>query len=130
MKPKLKTNLLVGGYYAIDKASVQLPFHLIGLNTNIYYKSNDLVGPDEKDPLGQLAWLKEHLTLYKSRGEKAFIFAHICPGKFERYYQPPGFHWFRPDFNDIFIDEIIIPFKDTIIAQVGGPSIHHSRLAE
>jgi sphingomyelin phosphodiesterase acid-like 3 len=115
--------LLKGGYYVVNKTESKLPFHLIGLNTNIYYKSNYLVKPDEYDPLGQFKWLKDVLTNIQIKGEKAFIFAHISPGKFERYYEQPeeeysGFHWFRPDFNTKFIDEIILPFSKTIIAQV------------
>ncbi len=123
---KLKTHLILllkGGYYVVNKTESKLPFHLIGLNTNIYYKSNNLVKPDEYDPLGQFKWLKDVLTDIQIKGEKAFIFAHISPGKFERYYEQPeeeysGFHWFRPDFNTKFIDEIILPFSKTIIAQV------------
>jgi hypothetical protein len=53
---------LKGGYYVVNKTESKLPFHLIGLNTNIYYKSNNLVKPDEYDPLGQFKWLKDVLT--------------------------------------------------------------------
>ena len=81
------------------------------------------MAPDDFDPLGQFEWLKDILTECQVKGEKAFIFGHISPGKFERYYEQPGseysgFHWFRPDFNDKYIDEIILPLNDTIIAQV------------
>jgi sphingomyelin phosphodiesterase acid-like 3 len=114
---------ITGGYYIVNKAESNLPFHLIGLNTNIYYRSNGLVAPDDFDPLGQFEWLKDILTECQVKGEKAFIFGHISPGKFERYYEQPGseysgIHWFRPDFNDKYIDEIILPLNDTIIAQV------------
>ena len=107
----------------MNKTESQLPFHLIGLNTNVYYQNNNLTAADELDPLGQFAWLKDVLTDCQNKDEKAFVFAHICPGKFERYYEQPdkeysGFHWFRPDLNDKFIDEIILPFNQTIIAQV------------
>jgi hypothetical protein len=55
------------------------------------------------------AWKAKVYNIGRSlKGEKVLMFAHICPGKFERYYRPPGFHWFRPDFNDLFIDEVAI----------------------
>ena len=115
----------LGGYYFVNKTTSRLPFHLIGLNTNIYYRSNGLVGEDEKDPLQQFSWLTNLLEEMKSKNEKVLIFAHISPGKFERYYEQSGkdevysgFHWFRPDFNEKLINDIIIPFNDTIVAQV------------
>jgi hypothetical protein len=40
----------------------RLPFHLIGLNTNIYYKSNGLVGPEGTDPLGQGSILRNTIS--------------------------------------------------------------------
>jgi hypothetical protein len=90
---KLKTHLILllkGGYYVVNKTESKLPFHLIGLNTNIYYRSNGLVAPDDFDPLGQFEWLKDILTECQVKGEKAFIFGHISPGKFERYrVRPP-----------------------------------------
>ena len=76
-----------GGYYHIPKSATGLPFHLLGLNTNIYYKSNQLVEANETDPLDQFHWMKTKLTDFKSVGEKALLFAHISPGKFERYIE-------------------------------------------
>ena len=113
-----------GGYYYVDKGITGLPFHLIGLNTNIYYRSNGLVPEEETDPLGQFVWLTDLLTGFKEKEEKALIFAHISPGKFERYYEQSGipdytgFHWFRPDFNEKYMDEVIVPFADIIVGQV------------
>ena len=87
---------ITGGYYIVNKAESNLPFHLIGLNTNIYYRSNGLVAPDDFDPLGQFEWLKDILTECQVKGEKAFIFGHISPGKFERYrVRPPK--WEKSD---------------------------------
>jgi hypothetical protein len=74
-----------GGYYFISRSETNLPFHLVGLNTNIYYKSNHLVEDTESDPLDQFHWLKTKLTDFQNKNEKALLFAHISPGKFERY---------------------------------------------
>ena len=82
--------IFLGGYYFVNKTISRLPFHLIGLNTNIYYRSNGLVGEDEKDPLQQFSWLTNLLAEMKFKNEKVLMFAHISPRKFERYYEQSG----------------------------------------
>jgi hypothetical protein len=95
-----------------------------------------LVPEEETDPLGQFVWLIDLLTSFKEKDEKAIIFAHISPGKFERYYEQSGlsdytgFHWFRPDFNEKYMDEVIVPFADIIVGQVSLESISPTFLAQ
>jgi hypothetical protein len=102
----------------MNKTETGLPFHVLALNTNIYYKSDDLVDPTDPDPLQQFAWAKGLLDDISTENETVLIFGHISPGKFERYYTVPGFHWFRPEYNEKFINELILPYKDIITAQV------------
>ena len=55
------------------------------------------------------------------------LFAHIPPGKFERFYQyfeeenQHGFPWFKPEFNKKYLD-IIVRYADVIHLQLYG---HH-----
>lgn len=49
----------------------------------------------------------------------------LSKGVFERYYEQEdapteyeGFYWFRPEYNNKFINEFILPYYDTIIGQV------------
>ena len=53
-----------GAYYSVSKSSSGLPFHLLGLNTNVYYENNDLLDGGEEDPLGQFQWLEDKLYEY------------------------------------------------------------------
>ncbi len=55
------------------------------------------------------------------------VFAHISPGKFERYYQPEeegggfGFHWFREEYNERYL-EIMDEYSDVVSGQVNKVS--------
>ena len=124
----------VGGFYSVSGAATGLPFTLLGLNTNVFYKSNDLVDEDDDDPLGQLSWLESQLRDCRESDTRALIFAHVPPGKFERYYQPYdgeeggyGFPWFRADLNDQFL-KIIDDYSDVIAGQFYGH--HHTDMVK
>ena len=50
----------------MGRSSSGLPFELVCLNTNLYFKSNDEVDEDEDDdPLGQFAWLEVTLEGFR-----------------------------------------------------------------
>ena len=106
----------------------------MGLNTNVFYKSNDLVDEEDDDPLGQLSWLESQLQDCRESDSRTLIFAHVPPGKFERYYQPYdgeeggyGFPWFRADLNDQFL-KIIDDYSDVIAGQFYGH--HHTDMVK
>ena len=108
-----------GGYYSIKPDT--LPFRLIGLNTNVYYKSDKLTA-DMEDPLDQLKWLEQELDKARQGQEKVIIFAHVTPGMFERYYRTnqdgfSGYYWFRPTFNEKFL-QMVEQNSDVILGQV------------
>ena len=56
---------------------------------------------------------------------QVFLFTHIPPGKFERFYQRFGDHygfpWFAENFNDRYL-QILQKYADTIHLQLYG---HH-----
>ena len=59
--------------------------------------------------------------------KNVILFAHIPPGKFERFYQyfeeeqQQGFPWLKPKYNSKFLD-ILIQYSDIIPIQLYG---HH-----
>ncbi|XP_046572572.1 acid sphingomyelinase-like phosphodiesterase 3b [Haliotis rubra] len=80
-------NFRKGAYYTVKTAQ---GLRIIGLNTNIYYKSDKLTA-DMTDPTGQFAWLEGVLQKAKTDGEKVLITAHVppgihVPGKVKRFY--------------------------------------------
>ena len=138
--------------------TADIPFYLIGLNTNLYYKSNHETEGLE-DPFGQFAWLESLLTEIRAEGKKvifskirplkpvaalaisdnrtfflslqALIFAHVPPGKFERFYQyyveieEHGYPWFSHDFNEKYLN-VLSEFSDIVPVQIYGH--HHTDL--
>ncbi len=50
----------------MSSAVTGFPFHLVCLNTNVYYKSNEEVDDDEDDPLEQFAWMEDLLDGYRA----------------------------------------------------------------
>ena len=56
---------------------------------------------------------------------QVFLFAHIPPGKFERFYQTyenkSGYPWFKPDYNKNYLG-ILQNYSDVIHLQLYG---HH-----
>ncbi|XP_059090918.1 acid sphingomyelinase-like phosphodiesterase 3b isoform X2 [Tigriopus californicus] len=116
-----------GGFYQVGPDAQQhLPFKLIALNTNIYKLKNHFT-EGIQDPLGQFEWLESLLKKAESDQTKVILFAHIPPGKFERFYQymeeedQYGFHWFTPTFNQKYL-ELLDKYSHVISAQFYG---HH-----
>lgn len=119
-----KTN---GGFYQVGPdRNMNLPFKLVGLNTNIY-KSKNHFTENTQDPLGQFEWLESILKKAEIDDTRIVLFAHIPPGKFERFYQfmeeenQYGFHWFTPEFNQNYL-ALIDKYAHVISAQFYG---HH-----
>ena len=57
---------LLGGYYVIEQARLQL--HLVALNTNFYSEQNvATTESDDLDPAGQWAWLEGILLKARRR---------------------------------------------------------------
>merc|ERR1719510_2182139 len=77
--------------------------------------------------MGQFEWLESKLEEAKNSGKNVILFAHIPPGKFERFYQyfeeeqQQGFPWLKPKYNSKFLD-ILIQYSDIIPIQLYG---HH-----
>ena len=103
------------------------PFLLMGLNTNLWYRSNKIDFDQPEDPLGQFAWMESKLDQARIDSEKVLLFAHIPPGKFERFYQyfqeesQHGFPWFKPQYNTKYMD-ILVRYADILHLQLYG---HH-----
>jgi len=59
---------------------IKSDLRLIVLNTVIYYYQNNQTSTSEKDPGGQLAWLRKQLQAAETNKENVFIASHIPPG--------------------------------------------------
>ena len=105
-----------GGFYSYTFSNSTNIYHVISLNTNLWYKNNKYVQDDE-DPGHQFAWLETFLDECERLGEKVWIVGHIPPGKFERFYQfcgeykgcdnnggYYGFHWYSEKFNKRWLE--------------------------
>jgi len=66
------------------------------LNTVLYYTSNNMTHPSEKDPGGQIAWLKNTLAAAKKDKEAVYIAGHIP-------IRPDG-HSFRSGYVEPFLN--------------------------
>jgi len=66
--------LKVSGYYTVK---VKNDLRLIVLNTVLYYTANNMTKSSEKDPGGQIAWMKKVLEQAKKNGESVYIAGHI-----------------------------------------------------
>jgi len=110
-----------GGFYKVQHG----PFLMVGLNSNIWYRSNKVNFTNPVDPSGQFKWLEKTLEDAKQNDKKVFLFTHIPPGKFERFYQEfedsYGFPWFKEDYNFRYL-QILQEYADTIHLQLYG---HH-----
>ena len=79
------------------------------------------------DPLGQFEWLEDALKNARKGNKTVLLFAHIPPGKFERFYQyfseesQQGYPWLKPSYNEKLL-EILIAYSDIIPIQLYG---HH-----
>jgi len=71
------TTLKKGGYYTLKITS---GLRLIVLNTVIYYHQNTQTSTKEKDPGGQIAWLRKELAAAEKNKEVVYIASHIPPG--------------------------------------------------
>lgn len=73
--------LLLGGYYVIEQARLQL--HLIALNTNYYSEVNYATAENEEmDPGGQFAWFES--ILLKARRRRGTVSPLFIPMYFSR----------------------------------------------
>lgn len=107
-----------GGYYSMPHPT--LPnVTVVGLNTPLYYNKNALVTSDDDDPAGQFAWLDNVLRNAANKNQKAYIVSHVPPGVFGRKVTPDGYQWFRPKFNQRYL-ELIQKHAPTIIGQFYG----------
>ena len=112
-----------GGFYKMEFG----PFLLVGLNTNLWYKSNHVdFGDNAADPLGQFEWLEntlEEAMMNFFDYKRVLIFAHIPPGKFERFNQyfnetnEFGYSWFKPEYNERFLS-ILVKYAKIIHLQL------------
>jgi len=68
------TTIKKSGYYTLN---VNNQLRLIALNTVLYYKHNKMVSTSEKDPGGQIAWLKSTLADAKKNNQAVYIAGHI-----------------------------------------------------
>ena len=103
------------------------PFLLVGLNTNLWYKSNHVdFGDNAADPLGQFEWLEntlEDAMMNFFDYKRVLLFAHIPPGKFERFNQyfnetnEFGYSWFKPEYNERFLS-ILVKYAKIIHLQL------------
>jgi len=71
------TTLKEGGYYAL---TITKGLRLIVLNTVIYYHQNEKIPTTEKDPGGQIAWMRKELAEAEKNGQVVYIASHIPPG--------------------------------------------------
>ena len=79
---------------------------MVGLNSNLWYRSNKVNFTNPEDPMAQFSWLESTLDSARKNQEKVFLFAHIPPGKFERFYQffeegnQFGWPWLKTIYNE------------------------------
>ena len=58
-----------GGFYKVEHG----PFLMVGLNSNIWYRSNKVNFTDSVDPSGQFKWLEKTLEDAKQNDKKVLI---------------------------------------------------------
>lgn len=77
----LQETFTQGGYYWF-KSPVDGGADFLVLNTNVYYVMNKAIDRmlHPEDPLGQFAFLENHLADARKRGGMVNIVAHIPPG--------------------------------------------------
>jgi len=68
------TTIKKSGYYTVD---VNSELRLIVLNTVLYYHPNTMTNSSDKDPGGQIAWLKETLADAKKNNQAVYIAGHV-----------------------------------------------------
>lgn len=90
------------GYYVLDLPE-ELNLTIIALNTNLYYRT----GLTELDPCGQLFWLDDQMSKYKTLNRRVIITGHVPPGFFERHYIGPFFDSDKTDsYNDNYVNMV------------------------
>ncbi|XP_078449946.1 cyclic GMP-AMP phosphodiesterase SMPDL3A isoform X1 [Lampetra planeri] len=105
------------GFYTqlVPGARSSAALRVVSLNTNLYYTPNhQTLGLP--DPGGQLAWLRDVLSLARHHQEKVYVVAHVPPG-----YKPelsPG-TFVRPEYNARLV-AVFSEFADVIAAHLYG----------
>nr|XP_032808958.1 acid sphingomyelinase-like phosphodiesterase 3a [Petromyzon marinus] len=104
-----------GFYTQLVRGASSAALRVVTLNTNLYYTPNrQTLGLP--DPGGQLAWLREVLSLARRHQEKVYVVAHVPPG-----YKPelgPG-TFVRPEYNARLV-AVFSEFADVIAAHLYG----------
>jgi len=104
------TTIKKSGYYTVK---VNNELRLIALNTVLYYRSNNMTHVSQKDPGGQIAWLKETLAEAKKSNEVVYIAGHI------------PIRGYGDSFRDAYVGsflEAMKPYQDIIKGSFWG---HH-----
>ncbi|KAL6109768.1 smpdl3b [Pungitius sinensis] len=116
LDPKSRETFKTGGYFS-EKLLNRTGFRMLVLNTNLYYKQNQVTLPLD-DPAGQFAWADQVLKEAAINKEKVYIIGHVPPGVFEKKRSTP---WFTPKFNKLYLD-LIQRHHSVIFGQFFG---HH-----
>ncbi|XP_039596302.1 acid sphingomyelinase-like phosphodiesterase 3b [Polypterus senegalus] len=103
-----------GAYYKMT-LSGQNKFHILVLNTNLYYEKN-MENENLEDPGNQFKWLENELSAAVNLKDKVYIIGHVPPGMFEKKRDT---FWFRPNYNKKYI-EIIQKYHSAIAGQFFG----------
>lgn len=90
------------------------------LNTNYYYRSNNVKFEHPSDPADQFAFMESELKKARSKQQPVHILAHISPGMYERM---ETFCWLHEEYNARFLD-IVATYRDVLKNMIFGH--HHS----
>ncbi|XP_074538800.1 acid sphingomyelinase-like phosphodiesterase 3b isoform X1 [Halichoeres trimaculatus] len=116
LDPESQRTFKKGGYYT-EKLLNRVGFRMLVLNTNLYYRQNELT-TNIDDPAEQFSWADRVLTEAAKNKEKVYIIGHIPPGLFEKKRSTT---WFTPKFNKMYVD-LIQKHHSVVLGQFFG---HH-----